>query len=443
MRFVESENFQDYDLVMSELTEKLEKTKDLNEKKKIQKKIKESEEKIYYLYDFEGKCLIFLDAQSHSAWESWKTNLSHDAKYIKSFTTNKTKEGRVVGQKIVFKGYSAVIYCTAKDEISQDKTDEINQRFHTIFLKGSPKKYAAMLELEAKRNCLPGIIFEEEVISKREIEQTKEIAVRLSELVKHYGRREHPILNPYGDYISKQFKNDAGYRTRQESMLLNNITVLTLANADHRPKVLIDGEEYPIAIKSDILCANKLTKDSLHIAANKIRYFNENIKPAINANGYQMTIGESTIKCLSAREIAEWINENKKLSTDRQKLLESYLQPLADHGFLEEFVDPTNAKRHLFSVPKRFQEQDATSESTFIDESTMDDSCVKSFIERYLFRRLSKGNIEFVDQNGNKITIDQLLDIIIQIDDKPSQNTNKNTIIDSSIGVDESKKGDV
>jgi len=58
---VEPEDFQDYDLVMTRLKEKLEKTKDSNEKKKIQKKIKELEEKIYYLWDFEGTCLIFLD----------------------------------------------------------------------------------------------------------------------------------------------------------------------------------------------------------------------------------------------------------------------------------------------------------------------------------------------------------------------------------------------
>jgi len=424
-------NWQDYDVAIQPLEEELEKTKDKEKKLEIKKQIKQLQDSVCELVDFTNKIIILVDSQSFALFESIKTTLSHDQQEIKSFSVNKSKSGTIFGQKFIIRGFPTVIYCSAKDEQKLDTTDEINTRFNTISLNSTTKKYRKMLELEAIRSSLPDSIYQEVVISDDEIEQLRKQIQLIIKQIKDYTQ----VLNPYSLGLARLFKDDAGFRTRQFKILNGNITIQTLANAKFRPKIIHDEITVPIVTWTDIEESCNLTKEPREIQSYKIKFFNDHIRPAILEHGKEKQFVDGSIKCLTASEIAE-ILTNRGRTTDRQKLQETFLKSFVDHGFLEEFIDPDNKSRHIYALSTTYVGKEATIESSLIDTSSLDISCVESFVNEYIKQRFDSGNLKILDENDNDITPIQLMDILHTIDAQSPQNRHKIGLIEASTGIE-------
>ena len=414
--------------VFEDYQEFMDKIEDEGDKKK---KILELKNQIYDLVDFTGKILVFVDAQSFHLWESLKPILSHDQKILKSLSVNKSKSGTIQAQKIIFQGHPAVIYCSAKDEQALDQTDEINTRFNTISLNSSPKKYRQMLQLASLRSSLPDCIYQEEVISEADLEHARQI---IDGMISNAQRFE--VFNPFADEIQKQFSEDAGYRTRQLGILLANINLHTLANAKYRPQFTYNERTCVISTIIDVMEANKLTKKPTPLPPAKIQFYNHHIRKAILEQGKVRELVDGTIQCLTASEIADFMSE-KGITTDRKKLQETFLKPLTEHGYLDEFQDPSSRNRNIYSLPSKYQQEEAKTESTLIDNFDIDASCVSSFVDRFLTRRLENGKLE--DDIGSTITPGQLLDLILNRRVEP-EITHENTIVETSMDVDGEKQ---
>lgn len=415
-------NWQDYDDAIKPLEEELSKTKDNEKQKELKNGIRELRDSVCDLVDFTNKAIILVDDQSYEFFETIKSTLSHDQKDLQSFSVNRTKSGTNKGQKFLSHGWPAVIYCSAKDEQKRDVTNEIGTRFNTISLNASSKKYREMLKLEGQRASLPKFIYDDVIISEDEIEQTKQKILEIIERVK----KSEEIINPYGESLSQLFPDDAGFRTRQLKVLNSNIEVTTLANYDFVCKVIKDGDKIPISTRRDIEDACNLTKEQKEIQAYKIKYFNDHIKSAIKDHGNEKELVTGTTKCLTVSEIVDALSKKKKpITADRQRLQETILAPCVEHGFLEKFSDPDNKSRDVYTVADRFLENDANVESTLIDTSTLDVSCVESFVKKYLEQRFNQGTLEIVDENGKNITPIELVDNLCQIDAQTPKNRHK------------------
>jgi len=426
-------NWQDYDDAIKPLEEELSKTKDKEKQKELKNGIRELRDSACDLVDFTNKAIILVDDQSYEFFETIKSTLSHDQKDLQSFSVNRTKSGTNKGQKFLSHGWPAVIYCSAKDEQKRDVTNEIGTRFNTISLNASSKKYREMLKLEGLRGSLPKFIYDDVIISEEEKEQTKQKILEIIERIK----KSDEIINPYGESLSKLFPDDAGYRTRQLKVLNSNIEVITLANYDLVCKVIKDGDKIPISTRQDIEDACNLTKEQKEIQAYKIKQFNDKIKPAIKEHGKEKELVTGTTKCLTASELADFLSK-QGTPTDRQRLQESMLKPLAEHGLLEKFSDPDNKSRDVYTVAERFLENDANVESTLVDTSTLDVSCVKSFVRKYLEQRFNSGELEIVDENGKNITPTELVDNLCKIDALTPKNRHK---IDNNEASKSKEKG--
>jgi len=426
-----SGNWQDYDVAIKPLEEELSKTKDKEKQHELKEQIRELRESACTLVDFTNKIIILVDSQSFELFESLKTTMSHDQQNIQSFSVNKSKSGTIFGQKFVIRGFPALIYCSAKDEQKRDETNEINTRFNTISLNASSKKYREMLKLEGLRSGLPKSIYGEEVISEEEIERIKEKIIKLIEKISN----NDEIFNPYSIGLSNLFRDDAGFRTRQFKVLNNNIKILTLANAESRPKLRYDGEEFPISTRQDIEEACNLTKEQKEIQSYKIKYFNDHIRPSILNLGKEKPLVTGTVQSLTVSELTQILSQ-KGNTTDRQRLQETILKPLVEHGFLEKFQDPDNRSRDVYVVSDAFVEREASTESTLIDTSLLYASCVEPFIEKFLEQRFIQGTLEILDQDENKITPKELVDILYQIDAQTNQNRHEHDNIDTSKGVE-------
>jgi hypothetical protein len=412
--------WQDYDVAIKPLDEQLAKTKDKETIQLIKQQIEELQKSTCELVDFTNKIIILVDSQSFELFESLKTTLSHDQDNLKSFSVNKSKSGTISGQKFLFRGFPALVYCSAKDEQKRDDTNEINTRFNTISLNTSKKKYRKMLQLEAIHSGLPDSIYQEEVISEQEIESLKS---RIGDLIKQI-KENYQTFCPYALEISNLFQDDAGYRTRQLKILNNNIKVYTLVNSNDRPKIVIDDQKIPISTRLDIEEACRLTKEPREIQPYKIQLFNDEIKPAIIQKGVKKSLISGTVFGLIASEIAEFLS-SKKNTVDRQRLQESILLPLVDHGFLEKVQDPDNKTRNIYYLPEKYLKEDAIVESTLIDISALDESCLEPFLTKYIKQRFENEDLAIEDKYGNSLTIDTLLECLCKIDVESRGNRHK------------------
>ncbi|MCH8916125.1 MAG: hypothetical protein IIA82_09845 [Thaumarchaeota archaeon] len=424
-------NYQDYDIALKPLEEQLKKTIDRETKKEIEKQIQELKDSVYDLVDFTNKIIVLVDSQSFELFDSIKATLSHDQENLKSFSVNKSKSGTILGQKFVIRGFPAVIYCSAKDEQKRDTTDEINTRFNTISLNTSPKKYRKMLELEAIHSSLPDSIYQEEVISEKEVEELKEKIKQIINYVKDFGK----CCNPYGLGIQKLFRDDAGFRTRQFKILNNNIIIHTLANAKFRPKIIHDEIKTPITTRLDIEEACKLTKEPREIQPYKIKFFNDYIRCAILETGKEKHLIDVDFKCLTATELADYITK-KGRTADRQKLQESFLKPLVEHGFLDEFQDPDNRTRNIYTLAQGFLNNEASLESTLIDTSMLNTSCLDSFVKKFIEQRYNSESLKILDENDQEITPKELLELLHKIDAQTPKITHKMGSIEASTSID-------
>lgn len=338
--------------------------------------LQQIKENTYSLLDFTNKTVIFLDSQSFQLFESLKTTLSHDREYNKMWTANKSSQGKISTSGIVFKGWPAVIYCSAKDEIAQDKTDEINTRFVTITIKGTKEKYRDMLKVKSYGASLPNSIYQKRILSDDAVNLVKDRIQAVIDNIQKYSEEKNPIVNFYGDAIADLFKDDAGYRVRQLSNLLSNITVITLARARARPKLVIDDRIYPMAIKQDIELACKITHEANPLPPTKLQFFNKYIRPAFI---------EKLDGKLTALDLANFVMKiTPIMNIDRQTIREKYLDGFVNHGYLESEWDSSNASRYIYSLVPRYQSEEAVIETSLIVTSVIDDSCVNVFKEQWL-----------------------------------------------------------
>jgi hypothetical protein len=426
-------NWQDYDVAINPLEEELSKTKDNDKQEKLKKQIQELKESACDKIDFRNKILIFLDSQSFAAFEELKPVLSHDLKNLKSFSVNKSKSGSIEGKKTLSIGFPTVIYCSAKDEHKKDETNEINTRFNSISLNSSRKKYRKMLELEAVHSSLPDFIFQEEILNEEEIKNIQQkIVDHIEEL-----KENNQILNPFALGISALFPDDAGSRTRQLKILNNNTQMLTLLNQNNRPKLVVDSEKIPIVTRKDIEDACNLTKEPREIQQYKIKVFNDEIKSAIKQHGHNVSlINHGSVLALTSSEISQHAKFSQ--TKDRKKIHETILKPLVDQGFLDETLDPDNHTRNVYYLPEKYLDADAIIESTLIDISALDHSCLESFVNQFIIQRFEKGELTIEDEKENSIDPRQLIELV-KNRHSTTQNRHESDNSDSSIDVEEKK----
>ncbi len=394
--------FEDFDTAVESYEAELSNPKT---RKTAEKKIKELEKQAYSLLDFTNMTIIFLDSQSFGLWESLKTTLSHDDVIRKDLTTNKIN-GRNQIQKTAYKGYPAVIYCSAKDEISKDDTDEINTRFNTISIKGSTKKYKEILKLVLRSDDPT-----QEIISSKEIENTTDKINQIIESIQSF----HGVFNPFAQNIEDNFPCDKGSRARQLKILSSTIKNLTLLKSGARFSLINDEKQFLISSKSDVVDAINIIGEPTSIATTKIQFFNDSIRPYL--------LGR--LDAATASEIAEYLHE------DRQHLSENYLKPFTDHGYLESEPDLMNRSRYRYSLSPRYVGAKASIMSTLIDTSVIDISCLKNALEQ----RLEQG-YKLVDVNGSPVSLDFIVSTMGEIVTLSSKNVPESSNGEASIGID-------
>ncbi len=377
------DTFIDYQKAMDDLIEKFP-----NEEERTKER-KWIDENIWTVFDFENKTLIFLDSQSFGLWESIKPVLSHDTKVMKSLGVNKGKSGTLQGERFATLGAPSVIYCSAKNEIERDTTNEMNTRFITISIKSNSTKNKKRHQMTAMKYGLPDKLFQQKSnLTDEEKELTKSKIKMLIDEVKY-----NETVNVYAMSIGEKLNNDSP-NDRELKNLLTNINILTCVHSSNRFVLVNHDDAFLLSSFSDIKHGMELTKKPESLPIAKIEFFNKKVKPLLFGK----------IGGLKSIEIAEELGFIKK------HLWENYLKPFVDCGYLVENGDRYSG--YLLFLAPQYENKDATEESPLIDTSILDISCVKSelewWIEKGYHLELYDGNptsVEsFLENNGESTT---------------------------------------
>jgi hypothetical protein len=418
------------------------------QKKEIESKIKQLRKESWYLIDFRNKWLIFLDSQNMALWESLKTLLSHDSEKQKHQVTNKVG-GRNTQERMIFRGSPAVTYCSAKDESKYDIASEMDTRFETIHLKNNPVKYEKSIDLISKKSMFPSEMYEEEVVSKQDLEDAKELVQILIENVKIFGSKKNSVSNLYSEKLGKLYPKSSSATSREYTRLMQMITMLTLCNSNYRCKLIMDENRYPVTQLQDIEKAVSLIKQKTVLPTPKIQFFNDIFKPIFKEIAEKGILAiEHNIKVVTASTMAEAIVKKhpEYSKMDRKKITETYLDTFVEYGIIEYSRDSRNNSRYVYWIANQYENKDVDYESTLIDTSSLDQPCLESVVNKYFKQRFEDGRLTVVNSKDEEISLEILiqnisLDKDIKNATKPPQNRYKITS-DEVTNSDDSKNNE-
>lgn len=355
-----------------------------------------------HLVDLRGKWIIFKEPPDHKLLEALYSTLSSDEEFNEHRFVNRVG-GTNQTFKVVIRGTPAILVCSARDETKNTRWDETFTRFNVISPVSNPKKYREGMELIGKTFGLPRSLYAEVVISPQE---QNECVSLIEQLVQQIQAQNGEIINPFVDELGKQFPQEAGFRWRQYTRFLGFVRMHCLCNLDERPKAIMNDQAIPFATLDDIKFGLSLVKDNVALPPNKIEWFKRTFVPCWEEYGIDVLFKNSgqTRKCIIGKDLKEFAEAKTKARLTVKHIREVYLETLFEHGIVEKDADPRNKTRDVYWPAESIDNIEA---SSLFAVSSLDEPCVKSFLDRYLKRRFE------YEIDDKSITEDELIQYIL------------------------------
>ena len=106
----------------------------------------------------------------------------------------------------------------------------------------------------------------------------------------------------------------------------------------------------------------------------------------------------------NSRDVAEYMSKNNLGKPTVKQIRENYIKTLFEHGYLEKDHDPRNRNRDAYWP----SEGNSNSKSPLIAISSINTSCIESFVNKMNLRRFEYG------YKDNKISVSELVKIVIE-----------------------------
>ena len=334
------------------------------------------------LVDLRNKWIIFKEPPDHKLIEALFSTLSSDEEFNEhKFVNNPNGTNKTF--TVVIRGTPAVLVCSAKDETRNSRWDEIKTRFNVISPVSSSTKYRDGMDLVGKSKGLPKSIYEKFVISK---DEKARISFLIAKLIEHIKYHENEILNPFITEMSKHYPQEAGFRWREYARFMDIVKLHCLCYLQERPKVITKDEIFSIVTLSDIKFGLSLMKDNVNIPPNKLNWFRDIFYECWKEKGIDVNFYGNTRKCIIGQDLKNFIAEKKLGNNTVKQIRETYLDTLFEHGLIEKESDPRNKTREVYWP---VEDAEKLKDSSLIVTTSLDESCVNSFLDGYQLRRLT------------------------------------------------------
>lgn len=339
------------------------------------------------LIDLRNKWIIFKEPPDHKLLEALYSTLSTDEEYNEHKFVNKSSGGKNQNYTVVFRGCPSILICTSRDESNNSRWLETFSRFHIVSPLSTTTKYSEGMDLIGKACGLPKELFEEFVINEKEKEKIKEITVKLISSIENSNGE---IFNPFTDKLSELFPHEVGYRWRQYRRFLTLLELHCLCYSNHRPHLLMNGRNIPVVTKADIESILQIIDDSSTIPPNKIRWFKEIFIACWKKCSETVDFGRNQDvpidrSIITGNTLVNYTKEQGKGKLTTKQIRETYLDMLFENGIIEKDRDPRNMSRDVYWPTEGYND----TKTSLIATSSLDESCVKSCLEKYLKRRFN------------------------------------------------------
>jgi DNA polymerase, archaea type len=343
------------------------------------------------LINLENKILIFLDTPNSSLLSALMPLLSHD-KYEVGYEFVDTSDG-IETRTNVLQGWPAVIFAQALDITRDKRYPEIQRRFITTNPKMIPKKYQQAIDLIGSRFGLPDLAYQAEVISDDEKGTVIVVIEALKRSLLDFTANQEPgknnVLIPYHSAVSGSLPGQKAFDMTIAYRLFTYLSLLPLIHKDMRPKLVATLVQHPVKehdggnsnsgrqefgedettrdLQPETQVVPFATFDDLQEAISLMEYgdgtkpyvlewYREVFLPTYNPKKNP----ESKVDSKSNRRIeesrvavtTEQLKEPTKNYTGRnlstQQLLERYIYPLLNIGYIDSKDSEINGKAKIY-----------------------------------------------------------------------------------------------
>jgi hypothetical protein len=444
------EMIKELDLRIEGIQSEISNTNDNITKQALKAQIKTVEEAKKDLYkdakkmiDLSHKTLIFLDRPRSELFNAIMPLLSHDNYEVEYEYADTTSDGIKTKVNII-RGWPAVIFAQALDFSHYRRYPEIQRRFIITNPKMDKEKYKAAIELIGKKFGLPDFLYQIQVVSNLEKEKVCKIIRGLRENIVNVcnaidsGRNN--VIIPFGEVIIQSLQSNKAQDMTVAYRLFSYLSLLPIVNIDKRPRIVFRKKGEPITQVMPLA-----TYDDLGEAMFLMQYAN-GVRPYILEWYYDVFLNTFNAKTKPDSKIfdnGERIEDRIALTTDQlviatkenqnksftiKKILQSYIEPLMNEGYVDKNESKINHRNNIyypvvvdseveqsslfygFLDQKRNKEQEIT--RIKVSDFTLNPTSeyIKGKVEQVVSCS-SRPDLfcELFDHNEDKITVDELV----------------------------------
>ena len=193
---------------------------------------------------------------------------------------------------------------------------------------------------------------------------------------------------------------------------------------------MIDNNSYPIITKQDLNFAIDLSKNNEVVPPHKLDWYNDFFMKAWEKNGEIIETFEATDKkVIFIKRIKDYVESETKTKTSTKEIRETFLETLYDFGLVDKEKDPRSKSRDVY-----WPSSD-NSKTSFIVESSFDESCVRSCLENHMERRF-----EYMFKH-KKISVNDLVKNVVHTPlFEPKSTNGDSTISDDFKPIDDKRR---
>ena len=315
------------------------------------------------LIDLSNKIIIFLDTPTEQLLSGLLPLLSHD-KYEIEYEFTDTHNG-IKTKNNVLRGWPAVIIAQALDYSHSARFPEYQRRFITTNPTMSKEKFDEAINLIFDKCSLPDLIYQNEIVSDEEKDKAREIIKGLKEQIheiySNVKQGKSNVLIPFIDLIRQSFPKEKILDMTRANRLSTYLSFLPIVYFHKRPRIILvrKGDTkiqiLPIATFEDLQNTNSLLKYSDGVRPYILEWyydiflkiFQEKLEPDSKINSKGDELKEERIALTSNDIIKKHKEEHNENLTSKQ-LLESYLYPLLNQGYIDKIDSVIDRRAKLY-----------------------------------------------------------------------------------------------
>jgi hypothetical protein len=391
------------------------------------------------LITLQGKLLVFYEPPQRDFWNLIKPVLSHGRPEISYDYVDRTEGGRIQTQKLIVRGWPAVIFCSAKDESKWEIWPEIQSRFLITSPNMSQDKVHDGNILIAQRKGLPNWRQQQVIVSDKERELARKAASflkdwmgRLSELNGLDYDHRNAVWIPYFEILADALKSERGTDNRITARMLSLLNIIALIKVHHRSNLVSGKERQVIATLEDLSETLYITQNLSGIPPHKLKFFKESFLPPYQSKTAP-DISEDGTKTedrvgITTSEIRDFHKAQTGKSITTKNIVNTYLIELENNGFIDKQESKIDKRKNYYfpivEIPKQQKMKKFVSESpitNFLQFNKIIPSKYFKKIEKdwleveistlknSLVELDSNAPFQFYDENDKEITIEQFV----------------------------------